>query len=78
MKTVKDYIHEATVELQQKTLRDIQMETAMKWTGRAWAAKMLQRPAMEVTEYAHEALEHAALTGDPKFVIDVMTALRDL
>lgn len=77
MKTVHDYVADAERELRQKSLHDIQVETALKWMGRALAATMLRRSPSEVTEYAHEAVEHAALTGDLKLINDVMMILRD-
>jgi len=57
------YIAQAAIELRTKSQRDIQRETALVWAGRACAAQMigLQRDA---TEYAHESIEHAALSGD--------------
>jgi hypothetical protein len=54
----------ATAELQQKSLRDIQRETAIKWAGRASAAAKLGLGPAIVDEYRHEAIEHAALSGD--------------
>lgn len=50
-------------ELSTKSLLDIQRETAMKWAGRAVAATVLQRHD-DAHEFAHEAVEHAALSGD--------------
>jgi hypothetical protein len=63
---------EAIEELKAKTLRDIQVETAKKWAHRAWAARAMTLAAPtkdklkwvhDATEYEHEALEHAALSG---------------
>jgi hypothetical protein len=63
----------AIEELSTKTLDDIQRETAIKWAHRAWAARLLAANAdMEnrlrllgdAGEYAHEAIEHAALADD--------------
>jgi hypothetical protein len=60
----------ALEELAQKSLHEIQSETALKWAWRAWAALEHGRHAKGATrarwrsdanEYAHEALEHAAL-----------------
>lgn len=51
----------ALAELQQKSLLQIQRETAHTWAYRAWAAQRLGFMHDEV-EYRHEALEHAALT----------------
>jgi hypothetical protein len=56
-------IPDAIAELREKTLVQIQRETAITWAERAYAARVLGFTA-DVSEYAHEALEHAALTGD--------------
>lgn len=56
------YIERASAELTDRSLRQVQVETAMTWAGRAIAARMMGSPDM--VEYAHEAVEHAALTGD--------------
>lgn len=58
-----DFVKQALTELKQKSLRQIQLETAMAWYGRAVAAAMLSKQA-DAIEYAHEAIEHAALSGD--------------
>lgn len=50
-------------ELSTKSLLTIQRETALKWAGRAVAATVLQRHD-DAHEFAHEAVEHAALSGD--------------
>lgn len=68
---------EAMKELSQKSLKTIQVETAMKWAHRAWAAytmahtlsdtKMLDQTIRwlhDAVEYEHEAIEHASLSGD--------------
>lgn len=57
------HVTRALTELQSKTLSQIQIETAMVWYGRAVAAFMLGKGA-DAIEYAHEAIEHAALSGD--------------
>lgn len=63
---------EAAEELKKKTLKDIQVETAKKWAHRAWAARQFALSAQpkdklkwvhDATEYEHEAIEHAALSG---------------
>ena len=71
-----EIIEEAIEELQEKELNDIQVETAKKWCGRAIAAQILSRDQREVTEYAHEAVEHAALSGDEMVVYETMRALK--
>ena len=64
MKTaVEAAIDAAHEELQEKDVHVIQRETAFKWAGRACAAKALGLDE-DVHEYAHEALEHAALCLD--------------
>lgn len=60
----------AIVELQQKTLQQIQAETAYKWAYRAWAAYQLNL-VHDVVEYRHEALEHAALCDDDRVLVSV-------
>ena len=50
-------------ELSTKTMLTIQQETATKWAGRACAAAILGKHD-DAHEYAHEAIEHAALSGD--------------
>lgn len=81
---------EARHELAQKTLADIQRETAYKWAHRALAAytyaaeaNALPPPAkstaawlLDAHEYGHEALEHAALTEDPDVLADVQAIIR--
>jgi hypothetical protein len=64
----------ALAELQQKSLVQIQTETAHTWAYRAWAAKQLG--SSDATEYIHEALEHAALTGDDNVLHDVRAIVR--
>jgi hypothetical protein len=60
---VESAIQKALPELGQKTLRTIQIDTAYTWCGRACAAAELGLHA-DAIEYAHEAIEHAALSGD--------------
>ena len=59
-------------ELHQKTIEDVQRETAVTWAGRAAAAYHLYAQSgnvqmlLDAQEYHHEALEHASLDdGDP-------------
>ena len=58
-----EFVTHALTELGRKSLRQIQFETAMVWYGRAVAAMTLAKTA-DAIEYAHEAIEHAALSGD--------------
>lgn len=69
---------EAITELKEKDLKTIQIETASKWCGRAAAAKLLGLRERDVTEFAHEAIEHAALSGDEKVLSQIRAALAQL
>jgi hypothetical protein len=71
---LEPYIEKALKELQQKSLQDIQVETALTWAGRACAAADLNR-FTDASEYAHEAIEHAALSGNNKLLKAVRDAL---
>jgi hypothetical protein len=59
----------AMEELSHKTIYVVQCETAVTWSGRALAAYTMYaqtgKPVWlsDASEYAHEALEHAALAG---------------
>lgn len=55
-----------------KSLRDIQIETAMVWCGRACVAAAMDKHD-DAVEYAHEAIEHAALSGQD----GLLRAIRD-
>jgi hypothetical protein len=66
----------AREDLAEKTLRDIQVETSKVWTGRAIAAKDIGQHA-DAIEYAHEAVEHAALSGDDTLLAIVREMLSD-
>lgn len=68
---------EALQELSQKGIKQIQVETASKWCGRALAARMMGLPERDVTEFAHEAVEHAALAGDDSVLRTVRIALEE-
>jgi hypothetical protein len=72
--------HDAVEELKKKTLKTIQIETARKWAHRAWAARHFALAAQhqhklqwvhDATEYEHEALEHAALSGSEPVLREV-------
>lgn len=75
MDPLRKHITAAMQELSKHSLHDIQCETALKWAGRACAAMVLKRPDVEAHEYAHEALEHAALCGDDRVLRIVREAL---
>lgn len=64
----------AKKELSGTPIKAVQIETAIKWCGRALAARAMRRRE-DSHEYAHEALEHAALTGDDAVLKAVQTAL---
>lgn len=68
------YINDGMEELQSKSIRDVQRETAYKWCGRACAAAALGLDEGDVHEYAHEALEHAALCEDDRVLKAVRAA----
>jgi hypothetical protein len=63
-------IEDSLKELEEKSISDIQKETAWKWAGRAAAAyeKLAEtgdwKWENDAEEYRHEAVEHAALIGD--------------
>lgn len=67
---------EAMEELADKDIKLIQIETAAKWCGRALAAKLMNLPERDVTEFAHEAIEHAALSGDENIFLSIRAALK--
>jgi hypothetical protein len=71
---VDPYIKKALVELRIKRLHDIQIETALTWCGRACAARQLGYHE-DALEYAHEAIEHAALSGDDTLLRAVRNSL---
>ena len=60
----------AQAELQRKSLKQIHAETAFTWAYRAWAAQTMGFRDDSI-EYGHEALEHAALSGDDGVLAEV-------
>ena len=72
---LSEHVARALTELKQKDLRVIQRETAMVWYGRAVAAAMMVNSA-DAIEYAHEAIEHAALSGADTLLRDIRAGLR--
>jgi len=70
-----DFVTKALSELSHKSLRQIQFETAMVWYGRAVAAVTLGKQA-DAIEYAHESIEHAALSGDNGLLQSIREGLR--
>lgn len=70
------HIARALNELRAKDLRTIQAETALVWCGRACAAARLGLVEDSV-EYGHEAIEHAALSGDAELLAGVRSCMRE-
>ena len=78
-------IDKALGELQTKSLRTIQIDTAYTWCARACAAAQLAKLEPTVSssypsgrvwledaiEYGHESIEHAALSNDDSVLADV-------
>lgn len=75
MVDLSEQVKKAVGELRSKTLKDIQIETAKTWAGRACVAAALDKP-QDAVEYAHEAIEHAALSGEEGLLTDIRAALR--
>lgn len=73
-KTVKlitqEMVDDSTKELQQKTEKDIEKETAIKWGSRYLVAKKLGKK--EAIMYYYETLEHAASSGDVDFFTQIL------
>lgn len=70
-----DMVRRATPELRRKSLAEVQVETAYTWAARACAASHL-RLTDDAIEYAHEAVEHAALSGHDDVLRFVRARLR--
>jgi len=72
----------AMSELHGKTIERVQHETAITWAGRALASYALLMETgelqrlLDAEEYAHEALEHAAL-ADPSLCGAIALHLAD-
>jgi hypothetical protein len=76
MKDFKEQVKEASFELKKKSYREIQEETAWKWSARAAAsyqnvinlsgASDKLDVFLLAQEYEHESIEHAALISDPE------------
>lgn len=76
MNKMEESIEKALNELESKSLDQIQYETAINWCGRACAAVVLGK-FTDAREYAHEAIEHAALsktTGLLQSVYNILSA----
>ena len=72
---LREAIAKAEEELDHVTVHDVQIKTAYTWAGRAIVAA---RRGMhdDAHEYAHEAIEHAALTGDDRVLQEIRVAFR--
>lgn len=70
-----DYVDRGLEEVRTKTLRQVQYETAKVWYGRAIASSRLNRTE-DAVEYAHEAIEHAALSGHEELLWTIREGLR--
>jgi hypothetical protein len=90
MKIELKYIEDARQELQEKSMEDIQIETAKKWAARAYVAYEIavyfgsedRDNAMGWfhvgEEYRHEALEHSALIEVEDESNDLLDSIRKL
>lgn len=70
-----EHVERGLRELRRKGLRQIQFDTALVWCGRAIAAARLGE-VDDAIEYAHEAIEHAALSGSDELLGTVREGLR--
>ena len=61
--TLELSIQHATAELQTVPKTEIERRTAITWAARAISAYRLKMYS-DVADYAHEAIEHAAVSGD--------------
>lgn len=74
--------NKAMDEFHEKTIEMVQHATAIAWAGRALASYMLLAETgelqrlLDAEEYAHEALEHAAL-ADPSLCSAIALHLAD-
>lgn len=75
MVDLSEQVKAAAAELRVKSLKDIQIATAKTWAGRACVAAGMGL-AQDAIEYAHEAIEHAALSGKEGLLTDIRAALR--
>jgi hypothetical protein len=67
---LQGYVEAALSELGRSSMHDIQLQTALVWYGRAIAAIKLGRPE-DAREFAHESIEHAALSGNMRLVAEL-------
>lgn len=74
-KQIEEAIKKADEEIADKSLKQIQIATALTWCGRACAAS--KKKSEDAVDYAHESIEHAALSGDDillKIIRDTLKA----
>jgi hypothetical protein len=85
---ISQLMEKAKQELPSKTIFQIQVETARTWAARSCVAAMFSDGEaarqnsndaltwmLNAIEYGHEALEHAALSGDNNLLHEVQSAL---
>jgi hypothetical protein len=73
MDKLQDQYLKGLEELRNSTLKQIQIDTAYKWAGRALAAHYLGLHH-DAIEYAHEAIEHGALSGVESLLREIRAA----
>lgn len=71
---IEGAVEKAKSELKDKTLKEVQIATAITWCGRACFAA--DKKSEDAVEYAHEAIEHAALSGDDALLKIIREKLR--
>jgi hypothetical protein len=77
-------VKKAAKEIAEKSLDDIQKETAWTWAARSCAAYVAARKIPkdkakwehDALEYQHEATEHAALSEDDNLIHEIREAIR--
>lgn len=72
---IEESIKNAKEELSKKSIEEIQVATAITWLGRAVAS--VESNPNDAKEYAHEAIEHAALSEDDNLLKTVRKVLKD-
>jgi DUF1009 family protein len=74
-KQIEEAIQKAKEELADKTLKQVQISTAITWCGRACVAA--KNKSEDAVDYAHESIEHAALSGDDALLKMIRDILKD-
>jgi len=72
---LQDHVEAALRELRTMRAADVHRQTAKVWYGRVLAALRLGRRE-DAQEFAHEAIEHAALSGDMPLFAEIHHNLR--